>query len=380
MNPTKPIEDLLSFLTDKIEKLPETFKNQEYIYKLDQLIHTNIDESDIKRINTFIQFCLKKIQDLMLSSETYKKHYINYSNLVNECNNLNNKINELKDKIKKLEDDKKLDRNRIASLESYNNELNGTIKGMNEKNTELESKITDLQNENAKLQETSNLLKGDNIQLKNKVEELTNITTGLKNKLIQDNENFEAAIQKLKKEKNDDIKKLKKEKDDDIEKLKNELESCMSQILNINQEFVESKGANIDIKERDNYNAIVYIILISTGQYTFEEIWQKIKDIISDKNLKIDSRLTDIFEYSTNFLKDTNFNSHNSTQKNILKKLFPYKESDLGIFFNDKILNSTKNIIHGMKKYYLDEKKDSAFKDDMKNIQDEINFNLQYIK
>ena len=87
----------------------------------------------------------------------------------------------------------------------------------------------------------------------------------------------------------------------------------------------------------------------------------------------------DIFEYSKTFLGYTNPIAHNSTQKNIVQKLFPNLQSDLGKFFNDEILNSTKDIIKGMKSYYVNGKKNSAFKIKMNKVKEMIDANLKIL-
>jgi hypothetical protein len=51
----------------------------------------------------------------------------------------------------------------------------------------------------------------------------------------------------------------------------------------------------------------------------------------------------------------------------------------LSNFFDDKILNETKEIIRGMKTYFVNGKKDETFKKRMDKILELVNSNLKYL-
>ena len=72
-------------------------------------------------------------------------------------------------------------------------------------------------------------------------------------------------------------------------------------------------------------------------------------------------------------------NAHNSSKYKIIEKLFPDINSDLKSFFDDKLLNDTKEIIRGMKNYFVQGQKDSEFKTRMEAAIKSIKSNLKYL-
>ena len=413
------LEILLDFLKAKIEELPDKINNDEFITKLDNLLDLKIGKDEIQKLKTFIEFCYNKMRNLKDSKNTELAFYDNYSaNLVLNINSLEKKVKILTEKIKQLEGENeenvKIFQEKIESLEKSNEtermklhknaeELKKKIKSLEESNElekiksqknseELEKKIKNLEESNElekiKLQknaeelekkikslEDSNELEKIKSQknaeeLHNNIEELMETVKSLKasnelekNNNDKKNEEFQKKVLKLQKE-NDENKEMNK-------KLQMIIESYATQIYELNQNIEEIKEEKKYINERDNYNAIVYIILITAG-YSFENIWKNIKEITKGSKININKKLINLFYDSQQIYLSSSLDAHNSSNYKIIKKLFPKIDNDLEKFFSDKLLNETKEIIRGMKVYLYNKEKDINFKKKMNDITENV--------
>ena len=203
------------------------------------------------------------------------------------------------------------------------------------------------------------------------------------NKLKEDNKNkqnninlFKLEINKFQEERKAKGKNSKKYKDEEktkIDYLTRQIEKMMDQLNSQQQEIIELRRSKKDITERDNYRAIVYIILLMTGKHTFETIWRNTKEIITNlKDIEIDKDLKEIFNYSNEFVFVTDIEAHESTTFNIINNLFPKADNKVKKTFSDDLLNETKQVIAGLKNYLMSGKNDKLFEKKMKKIYDEI--------
>ena len=142
--------------------------------------------------------------------------------------------------------------------------------------------------------------------------------------------------------------------------------------------YITIEDEKRNITERDNYSALIYIILLSAG-YSFEQIWMDIKNITTNEKPKFNKQFQNIFNSSKNFLIPTNFEAHKSSKINIIQKLFPKENKKIFNFFDDNLLNETKEIIRGMKNYFVNGKKDAKFKEKMNNTIESIQLKLKYL-
>ena len=187
-----------------------------------------------------------------------------------------------------------------------------------------------------------NELQNENKTLKSNVNELQN-----KNTILESNMN---QIQNDNKTLKSNINELKSSFDSKIMNLTQELNKLMNTNYIIGQENVDIIHESHKIKERDNYRAIVYILLVSSG-YSFEEIWKNLKIILENKSYNLTGELTNLLLNSSSLLKTYDKEGHDSTKKDILKTLYPNSYNNLRNKLNDNLLNETKEIITGIKIY-----------------------------
>ena len=126
MLPNKPIQDLLSYLSDKFANLSGTLNEQELTNKCNQLIGTKINEADISLIKLFLESLFIRMRLMKLNLEE------------------NNKVSQLKNRVKQLEKDNKetktlLDyhENEIRKLKNDTNQLVSTTTGLENKFNKL---------------------------------------------------------------------------------------------------------------------------------------------------------------------------------------------------------------------------------------------------
>ena len=176
-----------------------------------------------------------------------------------------------------------------------------------------------------------------------------NINLELNNKeLCKKNTKLESQFEKVQKELTD---------------LKELFSKTMIQKINKQQEKFDKIDILLNIKERDNYNAFLYMILVSLGN-TFESIWIDIKNIVkSDKKLKLDNELLNLFNQLSSIILFYNEEAHESIKENIYKNLFHNSNQNLKKFFPDETVNATKEIIRGLKNYVNRKKDDQSFKE-----------------
>lgn len=382
-NNPNAIEILVNFLTKQFTDLPDFVDNKEFISKFDSLLGIQIKKEDISLLKKFVQFCYNRMQDMKLKENSNDKFYEGYSsNLVLQINSLNNKINQLEDKIKKLEIQNNSCNIKINSLISENSDKDTEIQFLKKKNFESEgnnkgltNKIDELTTEVTNLREDKIKLENDNISLKNQIRDLQTNFALMKKKheayeLNSTNKNnmLENTIQKQ----NNRICELRKAHIESEKSSNEKINQLFSQILDMNSQINELKSNMKHISERDNYNAIIYIILVSSGM-SFENIYTNIKTITNDiNNMNIKENLKNLLIYSNEFVMDYNCEAHNSTNINIFEKLFTKSYVEFKDLFTDDILNQTKNIIRGMKNYILCGKNDVKFENDMKNVANAI--------
>ena len=168
-------------------------------------------------------------------------------------------------------------------------------------------------------------------------------------------------------------KKNTQELNKKIENLHNMLESAINTNFNIGQEKLNIHESLKDIHERDNYSTLVYIILISTEKYSFEDIWSNTNNIVKKEEKSMSNKeLRDILSGADRFLFLTNTDAHSPSDSNIFKKLFPNYANKFNRLFEDRIIKKTRGIIRGLKKYLNDKKINKEFGHEISNLTKEI--------
>ena len=121
---------------------------------------------------------------------------------------------------------------------------------------------------------------------------------------------------------NQNIIDTKKESQNEIKSLKRYADNYLNQTLGLNKELFDAKVEKWVIAKRDNHNVITYIILLF-ARHSFEQLSLNTKNTITNENSKFNKLIEGIFNSSKNFLVPTNFEAHNSSKINIIKKSFP---------------------------------------------------------
>ena len=220
-------------------------------------------------------------------------------------------------------------------------------------NKTLKPNVNELQNKNTILESNMNELQNDNKTLKSNVNELQNENKNLKSNMNELKSSFDLKIMNLTKE----------------------LNKLMKTNYIIGQENIDIIHESHKIKERDNYRAIVYILLVSSG-YSFEEIWKNLKIILENKSYNLTGELTNLLLNSSSLLKTYDKEGHDSTKKDILKTLYPNSYNNLRNKLNDNLLNETKELIAGIKNYINNNKEDKEFKNKLDNTANFIKFSI----
>ena len=277
------------------------------------------------------------------------------------------KIKELENKIEKLQNEKTV---LVVEIE----DLKKNVKELGKKNTQLdadliqlqknvgnlEDKITSLENSNTHLQTENKQLQKDVENLEDKITSLENSNTHLKteNKQLQkDVENLEDKITNLENS-NTHLKTENKQFQKDVENLEDKItnlendnkcfKKTLNQLLNDNfsrgQDLIDQKDILKNIKERDNYKSILYIILISAGG-SFDKIHKNIRSSYFQLYNNINRDLDELYCEAKSFLNKGNNNAHSSSKSNIFKNLFPLYNEKYGSKFNDNIINKVKKLI-----------------------------------
>lgn len=158
----------------------------------------------------------------------------------------------------------------------------------------------------------------------------------------------------------DILEKKYKSPKEEKNKFKKNLEDMILGSVHKGQDEIEKENILKEIKERDNYKAILYTILISIG-LSFDEIYLNLNDKFYKNLPNIKQEFIDIFLDSHYNLKNSDDRAHESSTNNILEKLFP-KYSGLSELFTDQILNGTKEVIKDLPLFKLGIIKAQEFK------------------
>ena len=195
---------------------------------------------------------------------------------------------------------------------------------------ELENKVYDLINDNTSLKNDITILKNDNASLKNHLGKVEN----------------------------------------SYKRLANQMENLLMQNVGQIDKKDENKEVLENIKQRDNYKAIIYVILVSLG-YSFEQVYKakNYESMLYGKKMK--PEFYNIF-YGSLFNMDIgNKTAHDSPKTNIIGSLFPKLieiNGDLRYKFNDEILNKAKGIIKNLQNYVLKKNITESYEKEMNDV------------
>lgn len=373
-------ESIVNYIIEKFQNSEEIdIKN--ITSKLDALNNKNLTSNDVSHLKKLIEFFFKNRNDI------YKKN----STLLSEdyLHSLNNKIKNLNEKVKILENEnieirfemgkkseeiEELKKKLIKSEENNKNhiELNSNLKtSLIDTKVNFLSEIADLKIKilkNDELEKSYKNLKNEFDELKNKNNELELSNKNLKNEfdvLKNKNTQYELKFENLTKQLNN---------------LNSFFEKTIEENINKSQKNLKINEILMDIKQRDNYNAFIYMILINSGD-TFENIWKDKKNIILFKNkIKIKDEFLELFEDLSSKVYYSNEEAHDSLEHNIYDFLFPNGKENLKNFFNDELVNNTKKIIKGLKNYIINKQQgitDENFENKINNITDDIRNNFK---
>jgi len=356
MNCQNSIKLTLQDMMDKLDNNLENIDAIKFLEKLDDIFKNEISQEDINHLKNFCAtgYFNKIIIRVKLLEKEIKESF-------------EYKIKELENKIEKLQNEKTV---LVVEIE----DLKKNVKELGKKNTQLdadliqlqknvgnlEDKITNLENSNTHLQTENKQLQKDVENLEDKITNLENSNTHLKteNKQFQkDVENLEDKITNLENS-NTHLKTENKQFQKDVENLEDKItnlendnkyfKKSLNQLLNDNfsrgQDLIDQKDILKNIKERDNYKSILYIILISAGG-SFDKIHKNIRSSYFQLYNNINRDLDELYCEAKSFLNKGNNNAHSSSKSNIFKNLFPLYNEKYGSKFNDNIINKVKKLI-----------------------------------
>ena len=356
MNCQNSIKLTLQDMMDKLDNNLENIDAIKFLEKLDDIFKNEISQEDINHLKNFCAtgYFNKIIIRVKLLEKEIKESF-------------EYKIKELENKIEKLQSEKTV---LVVEIE----DLKKNVKELGKKNTQLdadkiqlqknvgnlEDKITSLENSNTHLQTENKQLQKDVENLEDKITSLENSNTHLKteNKQLQkDVENLEDKITNLENS-NTHLKTENKQFQKDVENLEDKItnlendnkcfKKTLNQLLNDNfsrgQDLIDQKDILKNIKERDNYKSILYIILISAGG-SFDKIHKNIRSSYFQLYNNINRDLDELYCEAKSFLNKGNNNAHSSSKSNIFKNLFPLYNEKYGSMFNDNIINKVKKLI-----------------------------------
>ena len=151
----------------------------------------------------------------------------------------------------------------------------------------------------------------------------------------------------------------------------------LNQLINDNfsrgQEAIDQKDILKNIKERDNYKSIIYMILISAGG-SFDEIHKNIRASYFQLYNNINQDLDELYYEAKSFLNKVNNYAHSSSNSNIFKSLFPLYNEKYGSMFYDNIINKVKKLISD-----LNEPEEKQNKNELNRRKDEISKEIKKI-
>ncbi len=365
------IKSKLEFIKERIENSNAIITINEFLNQFEEIMLSDLTKEDFILIKDFFKSgYFKKIQELFQSQEKDKEILVKkLEELEDKIETLENEnsqqkyLNEIqKRNISDLKEQDEIQKNRIYNLEKQSREQESINKSQKQRLSDLEKKnieqefinnsqkqcISDLQKQNIEQESLNSNQKQLISDLKEEVEDLKK--ENIEHKSI--NQSLNARLDILEKK----YKSIKEEKN----KFKKNLEDMMLGSVHKGQDEIEKENILKEIKERDNYKAILYTILISIG-LSFDEIYLNLNDKFYKNLPNIKQEFVDIFLDSRYNLKNSDDRAHESSTNNILEKLFP-KYSGLSELFTDQILNGTKEVIKDLPLFKLGIIKAQEFK------------------
>ena len=302
-------------MMDKLDNNPENIDAIKFLEKLDDIFKKEISQEDINHIQNFCATgYFNKIVTRVKLLEKEIKESIEY------------KIKELEDKIEKLQNEKEV---LVVEIE----DLKKDVKELGKKNTQLETDINKLQKDVTQLETDKKKLQKDVGDLEGKITSLEN-----------DNKCFKKSLNQL-----------------------------INDNFSRGQEAIDQKDILKNIKERDNYKSIIYMILISAGG-SFDEIHKNIRASYFQLYNNINQDLDELYYEAKSFLNKGNNYVHSSSNSNIFKSLFPLYNEKYGSMFYDNIINKVKKLISD-----LNEPEEKQNKNELNRRKDEISKEIKRI-
>ena len=302
-------------MMDKLDNNPENIDAIKFLEKLDDIFKKEISQEDINHIQNFCATgYFNKIITRVKLLEKEIKESIEY------------KIKELEEKIEKLQNEKEV---LVVKIE----DLKKDVKELGKKNTQLETDINMLQKDVTQLETDKKKLQKDVGDLEGKITSLEN-----------DNKCFKKSLNQL-----------------------------INDNFSRGQETIDQKDILKNIKERDNYKSIIYMILISAGG-SFDEIHKNIRASYFQLYNNINQDLDELYYEAKSFLNKVNNYAHSSSNSNIFKSLFPLYNEKYGSMFYDNIINKVKKLISD-----LNEPEEKQNKNELNRRKDEISKEIKKI-
>ena len=254
-NKNKDLEKEINNLNNKSSDLEN--KNKDLEKELNNLNNKN---SELEYNNKNLENGLKSLN-------------INKNEIKNDLNNMNNKNRDLEKKNKDLEKE-------LNNANDKNRDLENELKNMNNKNRDLENKNKNLENE---IKNNKNEIDNQKLLLKNKQKELNQLE-GKFNELQKQNKNLKNNLEN-KTNKNEELKnvinRIKKEKKEELSRLSENFRKTKS---NLEKELKDIKEENNVLKKE------------------MKNIEQKNKDL--DEKLKENSSKLSMLEIENNNLEN----------------------------------------------------------------------------
>ena len=302
-------------MMDKLDNNPENIDAIKFLEKLDDIFKKEISQEDINHIQNF---CATGYFNKIITRVKLLKKEIKES--------IEYKIKELEEKIEKLQNEKEV---LVVEIE----DLKKDVKELGKKNTQLET-------DKNKLQKDVTQLETDKKKLQKDVGDLEGKITSLEN----DNKCFKKSLNQL-----------------------------INDNFSRGQEAIDQKDILKNIKERDNYKSIIYMILISAGG-SFDEIHKNIRASYFQLYNNINQDLDELYYEAKSFLNKVNNYAHSSSNSNIFKSLFPLYNEKYGSMFYDNIINKVKKLISD-----LNEPEEKQNKNELNRRKDEISKEIKKI-
>lgn len=372
------IKSKLEFIKERIENSNAIITINEFLNQFEEIMLSDLTKEDFILIKDFFKSgYFKKIQELFQSQEKDKEILVKkLEELEDKIETLENEnsqqkyINEIqKRNLSDLKEQDEIQKNRIYNLEKQSREQESINKSQKQRLSDLEKKnieqefinnnqkhsISDLQKQNIEQESINRNQKQLILDLKEEVETQKQSISDLKKENIEHKSINQSLNKRL-----DILEKKYKSSKEEKNKFKKNLEDMILGSVHKGQDEIEKENILKEFKERDNYKAILYTILISIG-LSFDEIYLNLNDKFYKNLPNIKQEFIDIFLDSHYNLKNSDDRAHESSTNNILEKLFP-KYSGLSELFTDQILNGTKEVIKDLPLFKLGIIKAQEFK------------------